>query len=173
MIDFLKRPIGIAHRRRLRIFNGPKRPVFAGFVKVNALFFGDDTLSLPWIGSTHLNPFAQNFDMFFGELLFRRHFNIVVGVSHRLVEKAVFRIAGDDRGTQFTALEQSIAGIDEEVALGFAGFDRMAFVAGLDENGANLALEKGDPGGGVIGCRCRESCCRKGDSEDTEECSLC
>ena len=63
-------------------------------------------------------------------------------MANRLDEQALARFADDNRRPADAALEHAGLAVEPQLAvdLGFA----VAFEAVLDENGANLRLEKGD-----------------------------
>ncbi len=76
-------------------------------------------------------------------MLFRRHLQLVIRLENSLNQQAVLGVAGDDGRPAIAALEQAIAVVDAQPALG-VGAGRMAVVAVVDQERPDFFLEELD-----------------------------
>jgi hypothetical protein len=78
-----------------------------------------------------------------GELfVFGRHPQIIVGVTDRLDQKALFKVAGFDGGAGIASFQQTLARIQEQAALDLGALLAVARVAIVHQDGADLASRK-------------------------------
>ena len=131
--------------------DGLEGPVLAGARHVHRGRFGGGGAR---VGRAHFHPLLKGGDFFRGEFaafFFRRHLEVFVGIADGRDEETFFRIAGDEGGAGRAALEQRIARIEQEAALGFSLLRAVALVARLGEDRADLRLEELDVFGWQIG----------------------
>ena len=90
-----------------------------------------------------LNLTIQRGDLIGGELLvFGRHPQILVGVTDRLDQKALFKVSGFYGGAAIASFKQTFARIQEQAALDFDALMAVARVAIVHQERADFALEK-------------------------------
>ena len=97
---------------------------------------------------TLANPFGQRRDRLGRDLLVgaRHGFDVLhLGVVDRENQAADLRLAGDDNGPNFTALEDELTGIETEAGLLFLG--SVALIAIIGEDRADLLFEELDLSG--------------------------
>ena len=110
------------------------------------------------VGRAHLHPGDEVGDLGIRQFLFG-HLEVVVDVPHRADEQALLGMAGNDGRTGGAALEQPGPRIEIEFAANLLRAGGMAFVAMLDEEGADSLLEERDALGRWV--RRKEWPCRR------------
>ena len=124
------------------IGDGLEGPEFTAGFEIDFAFgdFGGGLVAR--IGRAHFHPLFEVADLVGGERAFGRHLAVAILVADGLDEAAFFRVAGDDGGAGFTAGEETVAGVEGEAAFEFLGVSAVAFVAAVDEDGADAFFEE-------------------------------
>lgn len=118
-------------------FEGPELAAFFE-VDFRGGFFD---LAFTRVGSTHGDPGFEFLDPGVREARFGRHLEVAIGVGDRLNEEGFLWFSRDDGGAGIASGLPAGAGIEVEVGLEFFGICRVALVAILDEEWANVAFE--------------------------------
>ena len=146
MIDRVGGPGGVFHDRQRGRGERAKRPPLAGLVPVDALlrFHGGDRVGGTRVGRAPAHPGLEIGDDVRGQLLVRRHRNVLARVAQRLNEQARVGIARREGGTGETALLHARARVEQQAALQFFGRGAVTLVTILGQHRTDLALEKRD-----------------------------
>ena len=142
-VDLAARPRGVLHRRRGDPGGRLKRPELPAQVDVD-LALDDVRRLVARIGRAHLHPGLEVGDHRVGQLLLRRHLEVLILVVDRLDEQTFLRIARDDRRPQVAPLAHPCARVEEQVAAQLLGLGGMALVALLDQDRPDSRFEEGD-----------------------------
>ena len=95
------------------------------------------------VGGADLDPLLEVGGHIIGELLLRRHFEIVISLFDGFEKQAAIAIAGDDCRPGVAPFADAFPGIEPESSLDLLGGGCMAGVAFADQNGADTLLEEG------------------------------
>jgi hypothetical protein len=94
------------------------------------------------VWSPSANPFRQPLGFLRIELLFRGHTKVGVVSAYGDDDAAFVGFSGDKGGSRVAATCNSRAGIEEQTALPFAGFHRVAFQTVFGEDWADVLFEE-------------------------------
>ena len=140
-IHVIPHPGRILHLRHGRLRDRLEGPVLLPLFPINAGSLRD-LLAGARIRRTDLDPSLQHRDLGGGKLIFRRHFEILLRVAHRLHEQASARLARLDYVAGIAARRPAFLGIEQQAALDFFRVGRVAFVAMLREQWPHFRFEK-------------------------------
>ena len=140
-INGIMNPGLILHLGHHGLHHGLKGPVVAGFLrKASQLVTGTDRTR-----RAHLDPLFQYLDFGVGNLptcFLRRHLELVVGIGDGTEQQRFPRVARHDGGTFVAALEHPVTRIQDEAAFRGSFGHRVALIAMLRQNGADVLLEE-------------------------------
>src|SRR5882672_9219354 len=148
MIDRLPRPFAIANGWCLITMRRLEGPELLGLFEINAFFLSGGAVAR--ISGPLLDPGSKVCDHRLGQLSAWRHLKFFIAES--LKQQARRRIAWNDGRAPLTSFADAIPAVEEEPTSDFLRLGRVAFIALLYQDRANLLLEEFD----LIGWRIRE-----------------
>jgi hypothetical protein len=97
------------------------------------------------------DPLAEDLDFRGGHLLLGGHLQVGVGPADGAQQGGFFGVAGDEGGSEFAALQEGLAGVDAEAALGLGRLGAVALIAAGGEQRGDFILEVADRVGVALG----------------------
>ena len=140
-VDVVARPTLLLDLRRLRLLNGLERPPLLALREIELVSRGDLFHALlARISSAISDPSLEVANDGLGELRLRRHLEVLV--AQRREEEALLGLAGDECRPRVAAVHPAFSAVEEQATLDSLRVRRVALVAVLDEDGADLPFEE-------------------------------